>query len=335
MKYVRFGQAGIKVSEICLGTMTFGNEADEALSRLIMDRAFDVGVNFFDTADIYTRGTTEQIVGRWLKDRRDQIILATKVYFPTGTGPNERGSSRLHILKGVEASLQRLQTDYIDVLYLHHWDEHTPLAESLGAINDLVRQGKVHYVAVSNFSAWQTVKAIECARANGFAPIAALQPMYSLVKRVAEIEILPMAKHEGIAVCPYNALGAGLLTGKYNRGEKGRISVHPMYAERYKDPSYLEVAEKFCAYADKLGVTPAALAVAWVVSHPAVTSALVGARNVEQLDQALTSQEITLTPEEREIIAEFSPAPPLPTDREPPSKMHIPKEAEHRDAARK
>jgi len=333
MNYVRFGQTGIKVSEICLGTMTFGNEADEDTSRLIMDRAVDAGVNFFDTADIYTRGTTEQIVGRWLKDRRDQIVLATKVYFPTGTGVNDRGSSRLHILKGVEASLKRLQTDHIDVLYLHHWDDGTPLAESLGALDQLVRQGKVHYLAVSNFSAWQTVKAIECARANGFAPIAALQPMYSLVKRVAEVEILPMAKHEGIAVCPYNALGAGLLTGKYNRGEKGRISVHPMYAERYKDPSYLEIAEKFCAYADKRGVTPAALAVAWVVSHPAVTSALVGARNIEQFDQALASQDVVLTPEEREEISMFSPAPPLPTDREPPSKMHIPKEAEHRGAA--
>ncbi len=330
MRYVRFGQAGIKVSELCLGTMTFGNEADEALSRLIMDRALEAGVNFFDTADIYTRGTTEQIVGRWLQERRDAIVLATKVYFPTGKGVNERGSSRLHILKGVEASLKRLQTDYIDVLYLHHWDEGTPLEESLGAMDQLVRQGKVHYLAVSNFSAWQTVKAIECAKANGFAPVSALQPMYSLVKRVAEVEILPMAAHEGIAVCPYNAMGAGLLTGKYNRGETGRITVHPMYAERYKDPSYLEIAEKFCAHAKTLGVTSAALSVAWVVSHPAVTSALVGARNVEQLDQALASQEITLTPEEREAIAALSPAPPLPTDREPAAAMHISKEAEHR-----
>jgi aryl-alcohol dehydrogenase-like predicted oxidoreductase len=332
MRYVRFGQTGIKVSEICLGTMTFGNEADEDLSRRIMDRAFEAGVNFFDTADIYTRGTTEQIVGRWLKERREAIVLATKVHFPTGKGVNERGSSRLHILRGVEASLKRLQTDHIDVLYLHHWDEETPLAESLGAMDHLVRQGKVHYVAVSNFSAWQTVKAIECAKSNDFAPVCALQPMYSLVKRVAEVEILPMAAHEGIAVCPYNALAAGLLTGKYNRGETGRITVHPMYAERYKDPSYLETAAKFCAYAKKCGVTPAALAVAWVVSHRAVTSALVGARNVEQLEQALASQDISLTPDEREEISALSPAPPLPTDREPPVAMHIPKEAEHRGA---
>lgn len=333
MRSVRFGQTGIKVSEICLGTMTFGNEADEATSRAIMDRAFDAGVNFFDTADIYTRGTTEEIVGRWVKERRDDIVLATKVHFPTGKGVNDKGSSRRHILQGAEASLKRLQTDYVDVLYLHHWDDETPLEESLGALDHLVRQGKVHYIAVSNFSAWQTVKAIDCAQANGFAPVAALQPMYSLVKRIAEVEILPMAAHEGIAVCPYNAMAAGLLTGKYNRGETGRITVHPMYAERYKDTGYLEIAEKFCAQADKLGVLPAALAVAWVTSHPAVTSALVGARNVEQLDQALKSQEITLTPAEREAISALSPAPPLATDREAPSKLHIPKAAEHREKA--
>lgn len=333
MRYVRFGQTGIKVSELCLGTMTFGNEADEAGSRAIMDRAFDAGINFFDTADIYTRGTTEEIVGRWLKERRDEIVLATKVHFPTGKGVNDKGSSRRHILQGVEASLKRLQTDFIDVLYLHHWDEETPLEESLGALDHVVRQGKAHYVAVSNFSAWQTVKAIECAKANGFAPVAALQPMYSLVKRIAEVEILPMAAHEGIAVCPYNAMAAGLLTGKYNRGETGRITVHPMYAERYKDTSYLDIAEKFCAHADLLGVSPAALAVAWVTSHPAVTSALVGARTVGQLDQALKSQEISLTPEGRESISALSPEPPLATDREPPSKLHIPKAAEHRDKA--
>lgn len=335
MRFVRFGQTGIKVSEICLGTMTFGNEADEATSRAIMDRAFDAGVNFFDTADIYTRGTTEEIVGRWVKERRDDIVLATKVHFPTGKGVNDKGSSRRHILQGVEASLKRLQTDYVDVLYLHHWDDETPLEESLGALDYLVRQGKVHYIAVSNFSAWQTVKAIDCARANGFAPVAALQPMYSLVKRIAEVEILPMAAHEGIAVCPYNAIGAGLLTGKYNRGETGRITVHPMYAERYKDTSYLEIAERFCAHADILGVLPAALAVAWVTSHPAVTSALVGARNVDQLNQVLKSQEIALTPEGREAISALSEAPPLATDREPPSKMHIPKAAEHRDPVKR
>lgn len=333
MRYVRFGDTGIKVSRLCLGTMTFGNEADEARSREIMDRAFDAGINFFDTADIYTHGTTEEIVGRWLEGRRQKVVLATKVHFPTGKGVNEKGNSRLHILSGVERSLKRLQTDYVDVLYLHHWDDETPIEESLAAIDHLVRQGKVLYGAVSNFSAWQTVKAIECARARGYAPVTAHQPMYNLTKRVAEVEILPMALDYRIAVCPYSPMAAGLLSGKYNRGETGRITHHPMYKERYKDPVHIEIAQRFIDYAQSRGLSPVALAVAWCGSHPAVTSPIIGARNVEQLDAALPSVDIDLTPEQREEISALSPAPPLPTDREPPSKMHIPKAAEHRDPA--
>jgi aryl-alcohol dehydrogenase-like predicted oxidoreductase len=333
MEYVRFGRTGIKVSQLCLGTMTFGNEANEAQSHLIMDRAFEGGINFFDTADVYTGGTTEEIVGRWLDGRRHKIVLATKVHFPTGKGINESGSSRLHILSGVERSLKRLQTDYIDILYLHHWDDETLIEESLAATNDLVRQGKVHYCAVSNFSAWQTVTAIECANQRGLAPVVAQQPMYNLTKRVAEVEILPMALHYGLAVCPYSPIAAGLLTGKYNRGETGRISHHPMYRERYKDPVHLEVAQRFCDYARSRGLPPAALAIAWCGSHPAVTAPIVGARSVEQLETALLSADIRLTPEQRAEISALSPEPPLPTDREPPAKLHIPKEAEHREPA--
>ena len=331
MRCVRFGNTGIKVSELCLGTMTFGNEADEDASRQIMDRAFDAGVNFFDTADVYTGGTTEEIVGRWLEGRRQKIVLATKVHFPTGKGINERGSSRLHILSGVERSLKRLQTDYVDILYLHHWDDDTPIEESLAAVDHLVNQGKVIYGAVSNFSAWQTVKAIESARVHGYAPVTAHQPMYNLTKRVAEVEILPMALDYGIAVCPYSPIAAGLLTGKYNRGEKGRISHHPMYKERYKGTIHVELAEKFTAYAKLHDWNPAALAVAWCGSHPAVTAPIIGARNVEQLDAALLSTEIRLSPEQRAEISALSPEPPLATDREPLSQTHIPKAGEHRD----
>ena len=169
MKYVAFGKTGIRVSELCLGTMTFGNEADEDASRGIMDRAFERGVNFFDTADVYSRGTTEEIVGRWLNGRRKDVVLASKVHYPTGKGVNERGSSRLHILHGVENSLKRLQTDYLDLLYLHHWDDETPIEESLSAMDHLVQQGKVLYCGVSNFSAWQTMKTVDCAKANRFA----------------------------------------------------------------------------------------------------------------------------------------------------------------------
>lgn len=335
MNYIPFGRTGIKVSELCLGTMTFGNEADDAESRRIMDRAFEAGVNFFDTADVYTGGTTEEIVGRWLAGQRQKIILATKTYFPTGKGVNERGSSRLHIVTGVERSLKRLNTDYVDILYLHHWDDATPIEESLSAMDHLVNQGKVLYCAVSNFSAWQAAKAVECARANRFAPVVANQPMYNLTKRIAEVEILPMARHYGIAICPYSPIAAGLLTGKYNRGETGRISHHPMYIERYKDPIHLEVAQRFTDYARARNVEPAALAVAWCRSHPAVTSPIIGARNVAQLETALLSCDIRLTPEQRAEISALSPEPPLPTDREAPSKLHIPKEAEHRERAKR
>ena len=175
MKYVAFGNTGIRVSELCLGTMTFGNEADEDTSRAIMDRAYESGVNFFDTADVYAHGMTEEIVGRWLMGRRKDIVLASKVYFPMGDGVNDRGSSRLHILQGVENSLRRLQTDYLDVLYLHHWDDHTAIEQSLAAMDQLVGEGKVLYCAVSNFSAWQTMKAIGCTQSKGFAPIVAVQ----------------------------------------------------------------------------------------------------------------------------------------------------------------
>lgn len=324
MEYESFGKTGVRVSKLCLGTMTFGNEADEKESVAIMDRAFDGGVNFFDTADVYNRGTTEEIVGRWLGARRDEIVLATKVHFPTGKGVNERGSTRLHIVKGVEKSLRRLQTDYVDVLYLHHWDEETALEESLGALTHLVNQGKVLYCAVSNFSAWQTVEAVCTAEKHGFAPVAAIQPMYNLVKRQAESEILPMAQAKGLAVCPYSPMGAGLLTGKYQRNESGRIAINAMYKERYKNPEYREVSDRFVAYAQSKGLSPAALSVAWVARHPAVTSPIVGMRNLEQLELALGSLDIPLDEAMRKEITELSIEPPLPTDREKSHFVPVP-----------
>ena len=227
MRYAQFGRTGVQVSELCLGTMTFGNEADEAESIKIMDRSYDAGINFFDTADVYNGGVTEEITGRWLQGKRDRIVLASKVHYPTGDGVNDKGSNRLHIIRGVEASLQRLQTDWLDVLFLHHWDDTVPVEDTLAAVDTLVQQGKVCYGAVSNFSAWQTMKAIGAAQSRNLAPVHAIQPMYSLVKRQVEVEILPLAEAEGLAVCPYSPMGAGLLTGKYQRKEKGRIDVHP------------------------------------------------------------------------------------------------------------
>jgi aryl-alcohol dehydrogenase-like predicted oxidoreductase len=315
MDYVYLAKTGVRVSELCLGTMTFGKEADEALSRAIMDRAFDAGINFFDTANIYNKGLTEEIVGRWMGKRRDDLVLASKAHFPTGDGLNDRGSSRRHVVRAVEDSLRRLQTDRLDILYLHHWDEHTALEESLAALTWLVQQGKVLYCGVSNFSAWQTMKALAIAQLRSFETPVCIQPMYNLVKRQAEVEILPMAKSEGLAVCPYSPMGGGLLSGKYQKGGTGRLRTNDMYASRYGSAHYWDTAQQFAAYAADKGLSPAALAVAWVVSHPAVTSAIIGARNLEQLNDTLGAAELKLTPEQREEISALSVAPPPATDR--------------------
>lgn len=323
MNYHYFGRTGIQVSEICLGTMTFGNEADETMSHALMDVAFDAGVNFLDTADIYNKGDSESIIGSWMGSRREDVILATKTHYPTGTGLNDKGSSRRHIMLGVEASLNRLKTDYIDILYLHHWDEHTNLEITLSALNDLVTQGKVLHVAVSNFAAWQCAKAIQVANQSNRTPISGIQPMYSLIKRVAEIEIFPMAKEEQIAVCPYSPMGAGLLTGKYHRKEQGRVSQNRMYQERYKNPEYMQTAGRFVDYAEHHGHHPASLAVKWAASHPVVTSAIVGCWNPAQLELALQSQEINLSPEQRAEITDLSTPPPNATDREDPAFLKI------------
>ena len=323
MNYHYLGRTGIQVSEICLGTMTFGNEADKKMSHTLMDVAFNAGVNFFDTADIYNKGDSESIIGSWIGHRRDELVLATKVHYPTGAKLNDKGSSRKHILQGVNKSLKRLKTDYIDILYLHHWDQNTDLEFTLSTLNDLVTQGKVHHIGVSNFAAWQCAKAIQVAKQRGWAPIVAIQPMYSLIKRVAEIEILPMAQEEGLAVCPYSPMGSGLLTGKYHRKEEGRISKNRMYKERYSNPGYMETAGKFVDYAEHHGHHPASLAVKWAASHPASTSAIIGCWNPAQLELAIQSQEIDLSEEGRAEITALSEAPPNATDREDPSFLKI------------
>ena len=315
VEYVQFGKTGIRVSRACLGTMTFGKEADEATSVAIMDRAAEIGINFFDTANIYVQGKSEEIVGRWLKPHRESFVLATKVHGFTSDNTNDRGSSRRNIILATEKCLKRLQTDWIDLLYLHLWDDNTPLEESLCALDTLVQQGKVMYVGISNCSAWQTMKGIAIAEAKGLAPIACTQPMYCLVKRQVEVEILPLAKAEGLAVCPYNPLGAGLLTGKYLRGESGRLQESKMYEDRFKNPHYHEIAARFVEYARGKGLSPAALAVAWVASHPQVTCPILGARTMEQFNDTLGFLDIEMTPEWRAEISALSVEPALATDR--------------------
>lgn len=315
MHYNYLACTGVRVSELCLGTMTFGNEADEAMSQRLMDRAYERGINFLDTADVYNNGLSEEILGRWMGEKRRRIVLATKAYFPTGDDVNDRGGSFRHIVLTVEASLRRLQTDWIDILYLHLWDDHTAIEETLRAVDLLVRQGKVLYFGVSNFAAWQTIKAMAAAREKGFTPVTAVQPMYNLLKRQAEVEILPMAASEGLAVCPYNPLAAGVLTGKYLEGQSGRLDEIEVYKERYSGDGTSAVTERFVTHARERGESPAALAAAWVKSHPAVTSAIIGARNLEQLNDTLAAADIELSAQEREVISDLSPAPPPATDR--------------------
>ncbi len=318
MDYVTLGRTGVKVSTLAFGTWPFGSDADEATSKALFSRCRDAGVNLFDTADVYGGGSSEETLGRLVASCRDEVVLATKAYFPVGDGPNDRGASRYHLVRALEASLRRLRTDRVDLFYVHHFDDGTHLDQTLRAVEDLVRAGKVLYPAVSNFAAWQTARALGLQALHGLSPLVAVQPMYNLAKRQAEVEILPHAKSESLAVFPYSPLGGGLLSGKYGRQrrpERGRLLTNPMYETRYGDAQNFEIAERFAAFAREQGVHPVTLAVAWVASHEAVTAPLLGAHTVEQLEPALAAAVFEMTPELRDAISALSPTPPPATDR--------------------
>ncbi|MBC7235247.1 MAG: aldo/keto reductase [Chloroflexi bacterium] len=305
MQYVRLGRSGLKVSKICLGTMTFGREADEEMSFRLMDRFMELGGNFLDTADQYSMGGSEEIVGRWIKKRgvRDQIVLATKVYTDMGPGPNDGGLSRIHILKGVEDSLRRLQTDVIDLYQIHRWDTNAPPEETAETLNDLVRQGKVRYIGCSNLKGWHLAKFLQLSKENGWSRFISIQPIYNALNRSIENEILPLAAEEGLGVICYNPLAGGMLTGKYRRGqdlpEGARLEALDVYYQRYYTDQALDIVERFVQAAQDRGVTPAQLALAWVLAEPRVTCPIVGARNLAQLEDTLGGLNINLTPEER------------------------------------
>lgn len=318
MDYKFLGNTGVKVSQLCFGTMSFGGDADEETSKALYARCRDAGINFFDCANVYNGGRAEEILGRLAASHRSELVLTTKVYFPTGPDVNARGANRKHIMDAIEASLKRLGTDYIDVYFLHRFDDFTPLPEVLRAMDDLVHQGKVLYPAASNYAAWQVAKALGVSAKEGWARFECLQPMYNLVKRQAEVEILPMAQSESLGVIPYSPLGGGLLTGKYGaekRPESGRLIENKMYITRYGDEMNYEVAGAFSQFARERGYDPASLAVAWVGAHPAVTAPIIGARNLQQLEGSLGSLQIEMTPELRAEISALSPQPPPATDR--------------------
>lgn len=318
MEFRTFGRTGVQVSSLCFGTMSFGGPADEAESARLFGRCLDAGINFFDTANVYGRGRSEAILGELIQGHRDELVIASKGFGRMSDDPNDRGLSRRNLVRAVEASLQRLQTDRLDVYYVHQFDPLTPIDETVRALDQLVQRGLILYPAVSNWAAWQIEKALGVSAREHLARFEVVQPMYSLVKRQVEVEILPMAQAEQLAVVPYSPLGGGLLTGKYGtdrRPEGGRLIDNRMYASRYGGERYLRVADALTAYARERDVHPATLAVAWVRSHPGVTAPIIGARNVEQLEPSLAAAEITLSADTRAELSALSPAPPPATDR--------------------
>jgi aryl-alcohol dehydrogenase-like predicted oxidoreductase len=315
MKTKLLGRTGIHVSQLCFGTMSFGGDADEATSASMYKAVRDAGINFFDTANEYNKGKSEEILGRLAKDHRDDLVISTKCFNKTGLDVNAGGANRRHIVQAVEASLRRLQTDRIDVLFLHRFDPVTPIDEMMRGLEDLVRSGKVIYPAVSNWSAWQTQRAVDIQERNNWARLQVIQPMYNLVKRQAEVELLPRAAANGIGVIPYSPAAAGLLSGKYFGQASGRLKTNKMYEARYGEEWAFETAEKYVALCQQKGLHPVSAAIAWVGAHPAITAPIIGARNVDQLKDSLASVNVDMTPELRAEIAALSRMPPPATDR--------------------
>jgi aryl-alcohol dehydrogenase-like predicted oxidoreductase len=316
--YRYLGNTGLKVSSLCLGTMSFGADADPDTAAAMFARCREAGINVFDCANVYADGRSEEILGDLIADCREQVVITSKAYFPTGDGPNDRGASRYHLVRAVENSLQRLGTDRLDVLFLHRFDPKTALPETLRALDALVRQGKVLYLGASNFAAWQVMKGLGLQRREGWTPFHVLQPMYNLAKRQAEVELLPMAQSENLGVLSYSPLGGGLLTGKYGVGTRpdaGRLVENPMYQTRYGADVHYQVAERFADFAETHGYDPVPLAVAWVQSHPAVTAPIIGGRTLDQLEGSLAALDLEMTPELREAISDLAPTPPPATDR--------------------
>ena len=295
MNYRKLGRTGLRVSEVCMGTMTFGGVTDEAEAQKIFDLCVEKGVNFFDTANAYTGGQSETILGRLMKEQRNDLVIATKVFNPQGPGPNDMGLSRKHIIQACEASLRRLDTDYIDLYQVHADDNNTPLEETLSALDQLVRDGKVRYIGASNHTAWRLSDALWTSESNGLARYDCLQPLYNLVERGIDHELLPLCRDKGVGVIAWSPLAGGLLTGKY-RGETAddaRLN-QPGRAPMGATVDREQILDTLIKIADGLGATPAQVALRWVMNQDGLTSAIVGARNTEQLDANLGAVDLTL-----------------------------------------
>jgi aryl-alcohol dehydrogenase-like predicted oxidoreductase len=318
MDYRLLGRTGVRVSSLCFGTMSFGTTADEEASAAMFHDCLDAGVNMFDTANVYGQGRSERILGGLIQEMRDDLVIASKVFGRMGEGPNDGGLSRRHVTRAVEQSLRRLGTDRLDLYYLHQFDPDVPIEETLRALDGLVREVLILYPASTHSAAGQIANVLGASATDGVARFDAVQPMYNLVKRQAEVEILPLAASEGLAVFPYSPVGGGLLSGKYGpdtRPDRGRLVENENYARRYgRDTDYL-IAERFTAYAQEQGVHPVTLAVAWVGSHPAVTAPILGARDTEQLAPALAAGSFEMTERMRDEITALTPEVPPAHDR--------------------
>jgi len=319
MEHTRLGNTGLKVSRLCLGTMTFGLQCDEPTSRAILDRAAEGGITFLDTADVYplggdlgTVGRTEEIVGHWLEGRREQFVLATKCNMPVGPRPWDQGNSRRHILDAVDASLRRLRTDWIDLYQLHAYDADTPVDETLEALDHLVRSGKVRYVGCSNWLAYQVARALGRSEARGWARFASVQPRYNLLFREFERELFPLCREEGVGVIPYNPIAGGMLSGKHERGaptEGTRFTLGgaaSLYQWRYWKDDAFDTIEALQQAARDAGLALPTLAVAWVLDNPAITAAIIGASKPEQLDATLAAAEVALSDDLRKRLDELT-----------------------------
>ena len=323
MDYVRFGSTGLRVSRICLGVMSYGEPAwrpwvlPEEASRPFIKRALERGITFFDTADMYSRGRSEEVLGRALRDfaTRDQVVIATKAFYPMSDDPNDRGLSRKHLMAAIDGSLRRLGTDYVDLYQIHRWDFDTPIEETLHALHDIVRAGKARYIGASSMMSWQFAKALYLADRHGWTRFVSMQNHYNLIYREEEREMIPLCMEEGIAVIPWSPLARGFLAGNRKRGnrtatprEQSDAYAHGLY---YSDADY-EVADRVSEVARQRGVAPAQLALAWLLQKPAVTAPIVGATKLEHLDQAIDALTIALTADEIRLLEEpYEPHPVL------------------------
>jgi 1-deoxyxylulose-5-phosphate synthase len=316
MQYVNLGSSGLKVSRICLGTMTYGDPAwrswvlPEADSRPFIERALALGINFFDTADMYSRGVSEEIVGRALRDfaTRDRVVIATKAFFPMSDDPNDRGLSRKHLMTAIDRSLLRLGTDYVDLYQIHRWDPETPVEETLSALHDIVRAGKARYIGASTMWAWQFAKALQLAERHGWTRFVSMQNHYNLVYREEEREMLPLCRAEGIGVVPWSPLARGFLAGNRrgpDKGDTARAKTDDFAHKLYYSPADFQIVDRVVAVASARGVTPAQVALAWILRQPGITAPIVGASKMRQLEEAVAALDLELTTEECKQLEEL------------------------------